>query len=175
MKNKYLIFMFIVLVLFSFSVTFAHWADNVINDYYDSGTIPHSIVYNDPNSFVSKGDASAVINLFYSFQKDFESVFHSFDVAKDYGYFQNSAIDDYITREEFAPIICKLSSYDVDYDAVTSFEDDEMISNWAKPYVQRLYKEGVLEGYPDNSFKPNKNLSFGELVIALSRINGTRW
>ncbi len=163
----------ILLVLFTYSFSFAHWSDDVIADYYSSGIIPSSIVYNNPNSFISKGDASSIINLFYSFEKEFQSPFHSFELATSHGYFENSEIDDYILREEIAPIVCKLSSYDIDDVRDIFFEDDDHISKWAQPFVHKLCKEGVLFGYPDNTFKPDKYLSFGELVTILSRIKGT--
>ncbi len=165
----------ILIVLFTLipNLCYAHWADDVIGDFADKGFLPPNITFDSPNQSISKGEAASIINLFYSFEEAFVDYSQSLEVAKSNNYFLNSNIDDFIYREEIPRVICNLSSFDISTDDLTDFIDDAEISKWAKPYVFKLKNEDIINGYPDNSFKPSKYLSFGELITILSRIKGS--
>ena len=77
--------------------------------------------------------------------------------------------NDKVTRQEAAKIIAvakNLKSKTKD----TSFTDNDSISQWAKNYVAVVQETGLITGYPDGSFGPQKNITRAESVIIFLRI-----
>ena len=50
------------------------------------------------------------------------------------------------------------------------FTDKEEILDWLKGYVNESVKAGVLKGYPDGSFQPNKTSTRAEAVVMIQRM-----
>ena len=50
------------------------------------------------------------------------------------------------------------------------FADNEEILDWMKGYVNEAVKAGVLQGYPDNTFRPNKTSTRAEAVVMVQRM-----
>ena len=50
------------------------------------------------------------------------------------------------------------------------FADKEEILDWMKGYVNESVKAGVLKGYPDGSFQPNKTSTRAEAVVMIQRM-----
>lgn len=46
----------------------------------------------------------------------------------------------------------------------------EKIPSWAEKEIKQLKKLGIIKGYPDGTFKPNKNVTRAELSVILSRL-----
>ena len=51
-----------------------------------------------------------------------------------------------------------------------AFTDNEEILDWMKGYVDMASKAGVVQGYPDNSFRPNKASTRAEAVVMVQRM-----
>ncbi|MDO5717007.1 MAG: S-layer homology domain-containing protein, partial [Tissierellia bacterium] len=45
---------------------------------------------------------------------------------------------------------------------------DVPANHWAKSYIDRCTNEGIIKGYPDNTFKPSNEISFTEISSLLS-------
>ena len=60
----------------------------------------------------------------------------------------------------FAPVV----------DVTASFSD--MAGHWSKPYVDEMYKRGVVNGFSDGSFKPNNNVTRAEFAKMIAQILG---
>ncbi|MCJ8011502.1 S-layer homology domain-containing protein [Paenibacillus sp. KQZ6P-2] len=74
-----------------------------------------------------------------------------------------------ITRAEFATIIARV--FDVNGGSTKNVvELSDINSHWAKDAINNLASAGVINGYGDGTFKPNKTISREEMVIILSRI-----
>ena len=43
-------------------------------------------------------------------------------------------------------------------------------SHWAKSYIERVEKNGLVTGYEDGTFKPDNNVTVLESLIMLSRL-----
>lgn len=72
-----------------------------------------------------------------------------------------------ITRAEFATIISRV------FDMVGSNQSvvlNDINSHWAKDAIEKLISAGVITGYDDGTFKPDKTINREEMVIILSRI-----
>lgn len=50
------------------------------------------------------------------------------------------------------------------------FTDNEEILDWMKGYVDMASEAGVVQGYPDNSFRPNKASTRAEAVVMVQRM-----
>ena len=74
--------------------------------------------------------------------------------------------DKLLNREEIAMIICKALGFSevIDY----SFED--LDNSKYKGYVYALNQKGIMNGYNDGLFKPNKVVSRGEFAQIISRV-----
>jgi hypothetical protein len=73
-----------------------------------------------------------------------------------------------ITRAEFASIISRV--FDISGSAGNSVALNDVGSHWAKDAIEKLASAGVLSGYGDGTFKPDKTISREEMVVILSRI-----
>ena len=75
-----------------------------------------------------------------------------------------------ITRQEVAyAIFVSLNLTDAPLDKSVSFRDLEMVDNAYLPAVKTLAREGLLNGYPDGSFGPEKEITRAEIATVLER------
>ena len=82
-----------------------------------------------------------------------------------------------INREQLATMLCRVikkygypnwtmetdSQYDLNIDGVTLFADDNEISDWAKPSVYFMSKNGIVKGMSDTIFAPKNTTSQQEV------------
>lgn len=81
--------------------------------------------------------------------------------------------DDPITREQVAVMVIKAAKL-ASASGETSFADSTDISPWAKGSVMSAVKAGIMEGYPDSTFKPRGNTTRAEAVtVILSSIGSS--
>jgi uncharacterized protein YjdB len=94
------------------------------------------------------------------------NMFVQFGVVKGYsdGTFHPNAS---ITRGEFATIIAKV------FDLSATAKDNKLADvsgHWAESSINALIESGVISGYEDGSFKPNKEISRAEIISIISKI-----
>ena len=79
--------------------------------------------------------------------------------------------DQPITRQEAASIIAKIADIKAKdkKNSSKSFTDKGSISDWAKDSVNTAVSYGVINGYPDGSFGPDKNITRAEAATMLYR------
>ncbi|NLK73006.1 MAG: S-layer homology domain-containing protein [Clostridiales bacterium] len=76
-----------------------------------------------------------------------------------------------VTRAEMAKILIAASGYgNVINDAKSSFRD--MSGHWADRYVAYAASLGIINGYPDGTFKPNQTVSYAEAATMMVRALG---
>lgn len=79
--------------------------------------------------------------------------------------------DDPVTREQMAVMAVKAAKLSPVNKRV-SFSDSEDISSWAKEAVTTAVKNGIMKGYPDNTFRPKSNATRAEAVtIIVNELN----
>lgn len=77
--------------------------------------------------------------------------------------------DHNISRQEMTAMLIR--ALDLRRGAETlSFTDAEQIAPWAKDSVAIAVKEGLVSGYPDNTFKPLKNATRAEVGAMICRL-----
>ena len=73
-----------------------------------------------------------------------------------------------ITRAEAMVMLYRLSKTDGTYDSV-NFKDSGSIPEWAIEAVNALYAKGIINGYEDNTIKPEGNIKRAEAAAMLCR------
>ncbi|WP_432406894.1 S-layer homology domain-containing protein [Wukongibacter sp. M2B1] len=79
-----------------------------------------------------------------------------------------------VTREQFAKLVIEALGLGTAAEAAkgaTQFADVEA-DRWSSGYVNTAIGQGVLKGYPDGTFKPTKEVTYGEAITMLVRALG---
>lgn len=72
-----------------------------------------------------------------------------------------------VTRAEFSVMLMgALNSQKAEVELV--FSDKTEIGTWAKMAVSQAVQEGILSGYPDDTFRPNANITRAEMVVMVA-------
>jgi len=83
--------------------------------------------------------------------------------------------DEPITREQMAVMICRAVQVIPESEEL-SFDDQKNISAWAKNQVGVAVKEGIINGYPNNTFQPQGKATRAEAVtIVLKALRLSLW
>ncbi len=85
---------------------------------------------------------------------------------------ESFAPDALITRSELAKIIglsVNIENTNIEF-STNSFTDKSVIPSWAIEHVDKLVHLGIICGYNDNTFKPNKEITRVELAVIVDRI-----
>ena len=77
---------------------------------------------------------------------------------------ENFNVDKNMTRAEFVVMLLKAKGIQTMATPEVSFFTDVEISNWAAGYINAAVDMGMINGYPDGSFKPNNNISIFECI-----------
>ncbi|MDI3279934.1 MAG: S-layer homology domain-containing protein [Bacillota bacterium] len=70
-----------------------------------------------------------------------------------------------ITRAEFATILAK--AFHLDPAHQVSFKD--VRGHWARSYIAALAEQGIIQGYPDGTFRPQNKITRAELTSMIIR------
>ncbi|MBR0088599.1 MAG: S-layer homology domain-containing protein, partial [Clostridia bacterium] len=87
------------------------------------------------------------------------------------------APDDKITREQMAAMLWRYAKYkgiDVSIGGNTnilSFNDAENITEYAIPAIQWAYGEDIINGYTDNTLRPQANTTRAQAAVVLDKID----
>ena len=92
-------------------------------------------------------------------------------IAKGYGdgtFHPNAPI----SRQEIACVLIqalgKSQLAETNAQAVTKFVDDHSIASWSRGYVYETLQQGIINGYPDNTFKPASETTRAETCAMIS-------
>ncbi|MBO5141569.1 MAG: S-layer homology domain-containing protein [Clostridia bacterium] len=195
-KRANLIFIVIMLVVFSTSCVFAysdvpntHWAYEAVTKMSDRGIING---YPDgtfkPEKLVTRAefakllvntleitDSSNVVN-FEDIERDHWAKEY-IDLANPFltGYISNGKYyfkpNEYALREDAAVALVKAKRITKgNIDTINRFSDKEDISENVAKYVAIAVENGLVAGYPNGTFKPKKGLTRAEIATLFSRI-----
>ena len=73
-----------------------------------------------------------------------------------------------VTRAEFAVMLMRALQSQVLVSPL-NFEDKDKIGPWAVEFVQQAVAHGIINGYPDGTFRPNANISHAEMIAMVIR------
>jgi len=74
-----------------------------------------------------------------------------------------------VSREEAAHMLYVLLKLDPGRRDVPRFTDAPGFAKWSKPAIEALAAEGILAGYPDGTFRPERKMTRAEAVVALDK------
>ncbi|MBU5444757.1 S-layer homology domain-containing protein [Paenibacillus sp. MSJ-34] len=77
----------------------------------------------------------------------------------------------HVTRGEFTAMLGRALKWRGDH-AVVAFADKERIPAWAQAFVAEAVGAGVVKGYEDNTFRPDKTINRTELAVMIARAAG---
>lgn len=72
-----------------------------------------------------------------------------------------------LTRAQMAAILVR--AFDLEGESAYLFRDIAT-DNWAAPVIRTLFENNITVGYPDNTFKPNANLTRTHFALFLARV-----
>ena len=75
-----------------------------------------------------------------------------------------------LTRAEFAAMICRFTGIE-DKSGENPFPDLEE-EHWAHSYILRLYSNGLISGYEDGTFRPEREITRAEVMTVVNKILG---
>jgi uncharacterized repeat protein (TIGR02059 family) len=160
-----------------------HWAAPYIKEMYASGVIGG---YPDgsfrPDNHISRAEFVTMLVKSYQWEtagsktfadtanhwaRDFIAVAYARQIAKGYNDTRFGP-DDYITREQMAVMLAQAAELR-NVTGTRTFSDQERISPWAREAVAAASSKGIINGYPDKSFKPKDKATRGEAITVLLR------
>jgi len=76
-----------------------------------------------------------------------------------------------LTRAEFASLVSRYANLEIPTDAQNAFSDfDE--SHWAYGYIMALCEKGLIVGYEDGTFGPERKITRAEAVVVINKLLG---
>lgn len=164
-----------------------HWAEEVILEWIEKGLANG---YSDgnfrPNNEITRAEFMKLTNNAFGFTE--EKSINYMDVVEGQWFYdtvQKASAAGYvtgykdntikpnnpITREEVATIIARIMNLDLNEKGIEDFIDKDKIS-WSSGYVGAVVAREYMIGFPDGSFKPQRNITRGEAIYALNNIIG---
>ncbi|WP_460422589.1 S-layer homology domain-containing protein [Paraclostridium sordellii] len=163
-----------------------HWAADKIDLFTQKGYING---YEDnsfkPDNSITRAEFVKIVNKYFGLTKKSGKVFNDtvnhwakdeIDIAVTNGVCKGMSNEEFspdkpITREQASLMISNYKKIaDHNYDKINRFADKLEISDWAKSGVEGVLEKGYMNGYPDNTFKPQSNITRAEAVVTLSRV-----
>lgn len=81
--------------------------------------------------------------------------------------------DNYITREEMVAVLIRAFNITLEDESLElPFADKDHIGQWALEYVKAGYENGIIEGYPDNTFRPKNPITRAETFTIICKLMG---
>ena len=163
-----------------------HWANQFIQKWINSGWIKG---YSDgtfrPDNMITRSEVITLINRSFQLKSGILNISSYYsDVEPFHWYYSevNKAIhnkylydfgtkkfdaNDFIDRQEVAYFIYKVLN--LPKLTLTSNFKDTMNLTWSKDAINSIIGNGIMNGYPDNTFKPNNKVTRAETVVILER------
>ena len=80
--------------------------------------------------------------------------------------------NNYITREEMTAVLIRAFEKKYEKEIELGFIDKAEIAKWSEDYVKSAVQNKVIEGYPDNTFKPKNNITRAEAFTIICKLLG---
>lgn len=161
-----------------------HWAEKQLQEWANQGTLKG---FEDgtvrPNQSITRAEFIALVNRIFGYTESAQVQFNDLsssnwaytDVAKAVkaGYvqgYQDQTIHPSadVTRQEAAAMIAKVVGLTVGQtDSLSTFKDADRISAWSKQGVAAVLESKIMNGYPDQTFEPQKSLTRAEAVVLI--------
>ncbi|OMF50172.1 hypothetical protein BK138_28220 [Paenibacillus rhizosphaerae] len=162
-----------------------HWAEKQLQEWVNQGTLKG---FEDgtvrPNQSITRAEFIVLVNRIFGYTESAQVQFNDLsssnwaytDVAKAVkaGYvqgYQDQTIHPSadVTRQEAAAMIAKVVGLTAGQtDLLSTFKDADRISAWSKQGVAAVLDSKIMNGYPDQTFEPQKSLTRAEAVVLIN-------
>lgn len=165
---------------------YGHWAQGTITQWTNKGYISG---YPDgtfkPDNSISRAEFVVLVNKAMGYSKkgtayfrDLNSSFWGYDeIMKGVsaGYIKGDADgsfrpNDPVRRQEAAVMMAQILGLGTNSTGAAKYTDYRYIPSWAAGYIGAVSNAGLMAGYPDGDFKPDRVLTRAEAVIALNNV-----
>ena len=156
-----------------------HWAEKQIDAWSEYGVISGYNGEFAPGRSITRGEFAVVLNKLMTYEKTVENKFA--DLGEKYytdsilklnkagvmqGYENKISPENSLTREEAAIMICRALGIETQEKVNKTFSDYASVSDWARPYINALVNEGLLNG-SDGKLNPKNTITRAEVVTIL--------
>ncbi len=141
-----------------------------------------------PERNLTRAEFVAMVNRAYGYNTPAETPFY--DVTEDAWYYDDigsaykvgyftgvsphmAEPDEELTREQAVVLISRNMRLDPVPGEVTEFEDGRDCADWSRGYVRAAKQAGIIGGYPNGTYKPQGDITCGEMAVMLQRALGT--
>lgn len=163
-------------------------------DPYMDRMVELGLMYGDSNGDLRSGDPitraefATIVNRAFGYERRSGTSFQDVgpadwfaedvDIAYTEGYMTGTSPTTFspnqnLTREEAAYILARNLMMEPGVGADTSFTDSRDISAWSRGLVSTAVSYGLVSGYPDGSFQPQRSITRGETAVILLNAIGT--
>lgn len=196
-KRLAISFLSICVLLSMFAFTFGtaaaadtkgHWAELVLNDWMRKGLVKGDVNGAvKPDEPITRGEFMALVNRAFYFSKKADVSFKDLtasdweyadvQMAVHAGYIegygdQTIRSGDKVSRQEAAAMITRLQKLEGGDNAAASFADSASIPSWSKDAIGAIVNSRIMNGYEDNSFRPEQPMTRAEAIVTLDRAIG---
>ncbi len=139
-------------------------------------------------SSITRAEFVAMVNRAYGYDKldgmPFTDVrsrdwfYDDIDIGYNIGYFKGTgpntaAPNDPLTREQAVVLLSRNLMLRGTTGETLGFSDSRTLSDWSRGLIGTAVAQGVISGYEDGTFKPQRNITRGEVAAMLVRAIGT--
>ena len=165
----------------------AHWADPYLSQLLEWGFIRADQTGN-PDKALTRADFMSIVNRAYGYHEvgvtPFEDVgerdwfYDDVGIAYNARYIHGTSPttaspNDTLTRETAATILGRNMMLQESTGEILDFSDARDISNWSRGTIKSSLEHYLVSGYDDGTFRPQKNVTWGEMAALISRTVGT--
>lgn len=177
----------------NFADTEAHWSNEIINELYKKGIISgvetDGLLYYKPDNTMTRAEFSSLISNFMNIDiTEFENSKLEFSDTSSFApWMENYAKAMYhlgiingipadngiefrpnepVTRAQAIAILGRILPEEDDI-SEPQFADNTDIPDWAYIHIGKLIKNGVINGYEDNTIRPNNNVTRAEAAAII--------
>lgn len=162
-----------------------------IEDYFNQ-TVDPVVYVNEvvlPDKFVTRAETAVLVGRALGFQEQYGKSTGYLDYipvwARGYvvatteaGIFEGypSGLfkpNNYITREEMIAVLIRAFNIALEEESLElPFEDKDAIGKWALEYVKAGYENGIIVGYPNNTYRPKNPITRAETFTIICKLMG---
>jgi len=74
-----------------------------------------------------------------------------------------------LTRQETVVLVLRAFGIEEAQDKTLAFADSDKIPAWSRGYIKKAVELGIIKGYSDNTFGPQREITRAEVVTIISK------
>lgn len=167
---------------------YGHWSDPYMQNLYNRGLISGDTNGNlNPEKDITRAEFVAIANRAFGYDSPGANPFsditgtewyaRDITIAYNQGYFNGISDNESgaaleLTREQAISLIARNLNLSETYKDDSKFADSKQISTWSVGVVNTATDKGYLTGYEDGTFRPQGNITRGEVAKVLTEALG---